>query len=74
MGMEAGDTEQWRFPNVKLSDYVKREIIATVVQIAVEFMFKSHIHILSGKLFKQKSGGLIGLRGTCAVPSLIMQV
>ena len=24
MGMEAGDTEQWRFPNVKLSDDVKR--------------------------------------------------
>ena len=43
MGFEAGDTEQWRFPRVKLSEEIKREIIATVIQIAVEFMFKSHI-------------------------------
>ena len=60
--------------NYYLSEDVKREIIATVVQIAVEFMFNSHIYTFGGKLFKQKSGGPIGLRGTCAVARLIMQV
>ena len=52
----------------------KKEIVATVVRIAVEFMFRSHIYTFAGKLYRQRAGGPIGLRGTCAVARLVMQL
>ena len=44
------------------------------MKIATEFMFKSHIYTFAGKMYKQKTGGPIGLRGTCAIARLVMQV
>ena len=52
----------------------KKELIATVVMISTEFMFRNHIYTFAGKLYKQSSGGPIGLRGTCAVARLVMQM
>ena len=37
-------------------------------------MSQSHIYTFSGKLYKQKAGGPIGLRGTCAIARLVMQM
>ena len=74
MGLDTGDSEQWRFPRVKLTEEEKKEIVATVMKIATEFMFKSHIYTFAGKMYKQKTGGPIGLRGTCAIARLVMQV
>ena len=42
--------------------------------IATKFMFKSHLYTFAGKLFKQEAGGPIGLRGTCAIARLVMQM
>ena len=45
-----------------------------MVRIATQFMFKSHVYTFAGKFYKQQSGGSIGLRGTCAIARLIMQM
>ena len=72
MGRERGDTEQWKFPGVKLSEEEKTEIVATVVSIATETLFKNHLYSFGGKFYRQSSGGPIGLRGTCAIARLVM--
>ena len=74
MGKERGDQEQWRFPKVKLSPEQKKEIVATVAMISTEFMFSSHLYTFAGKTFRQEYGGPIGLRGTCAIARLVMQM
>ena len=48
--------------------------MATVIQIATEAMFKHHYYGFAGKKFQQKEGGPIGLRGTCTIARLAMQV
>ena len=72
LGAGRGDQEQWRFPLVKLTEEEKRMIIAEVTKIITEAMFDTHIYTFGGKMFKQKKGGPIGLRGTCAIARLIM--
>ena len=72
LGQERGDTEQWRFPNVKLSEEDKKRIVAEVVKICTEMTFENHLYTFWGKIFKQRRGGPIGLRGTCAIARLVM--
>ena len=72
MGRERGDTEQWRFPSVTLTAREKLLVVAEVIKICTEEMFKNHLYTFGGKIFKQKKGGQIGLRGTCAIARLTM--
>ena len=37
-------------------------------------MFSTHIYTFGGKLYRQAKGGPIGLRGTCALARVIMNV
>ena len=69
-----GDQEQWCFPRVILKEWEKKQIIASVIRVATETMLKKHFYSFGGKTFHQKGGGPIGLRGTCAVARLIMQI
>ena len=73
-GALRGDQEQWIFPRVELTKDEKKWLIATVVQLATEAMFKHHYYIFGGNKFQQKVGGPIGLRGTCSISRLVMQV
>ena len=73
-GGERGDTEQWIFRNVKLTKHEKRLLVGTVVKIATEAMFKNHYYGFGGKIFHQREGGPIDLRGTCSIARLVMQV
>ena len=73
-GKEPGDQEQWIFPRVTLTDAEKREIIAEVVAIATKAMFQQHFYKFGGKVFHQTQGGPIGLRGTCAVARVVLQL
>ena len=72
MGRESHDQEQWRFPDVILSEDQKREIIATVVEIATGVFFDTHCYTFGGKRFLQSKGGPIGMRATCAIARLVM--
>ena len=69
-----GDTEQWIFPQVKLSQEERKEIISEVIGIATKAMFENHFYNFGGKVFHQEQGGPIGLRGTCAVARIVMQL
>ena len=69
-----GDQEQWCFPRVRLRVNEKRLLVATVVSIATQAMFKHHFYGFANKKFQQKEGGPIGLRGTCTIARLCMQV
>ena len=72
LGQERGDTDQWLFPSIKLTEEEKKLIIAEVVKICTEIMFENHLYTFGGKVFRQKRGGPIGLRGTCAIARLVM--
>ena len=74
MGRERGDQEQWVFPTVKLTEEEKGLLIGNVVRIAIKAMFSRHYYSFGGKMFSQRRGGPIGLRGTCAVARFIMQI
>ena len=52
----------------------KRLLVATVLEIATEAMFSHHYYGFGGRMFRQMEGGPIGLRGTCTLARLIMQV
>ena len=73
-GKARGDTEQWIFPQVKLEEWEKRELVAVVVEILTEALFSKHYYTFGGKFFHQRGGGPIGLRGTCAIARVVMQM
>ena len=73
-GAERGDQEQWVFPRVRLRHDEKRLLIATVLEIATEAMFTHHYYVFGGRNFRQMEGGPIGLRGTCTLARLVMQI
>ena len=55
-----------------MSKLEKRKILATVIKIAVETMFNTHIYCFDSTYYLQMKGGPIGLRATCAVARLAM--
>ena len=73
-GKTRGDTEQWVFPHVVLEEGEKKLLVGTVLQIMVRALFSTHHYSFGGKIYHQRGGGPIGLRGTAAVARLIMQV
>ena len=60
--------------DIILEDGEKKQILAEVIKFAVLAMFKKHFYSFGGKKYNQKGGGPIGLRGTCAVARIIMQL
>ena len=74
MGEVVGATEQWIFPEVTLTEDEKRRILATCTRLLVEILFKNHIYSFGGKWYRQGTGGPIGLRGTCAVARVLMNM
>ena len=73
-GPIVGDQEQWVFPRVTLTPEDKLEIVGTVLSIATTSMFHHHYYSFGGKMYRQDGGGPIGLRGTCAIARLMMQI
>ena len=73
-GSARGDQEQWCFPEVKLESWEKKLIIAEVVSLATKAMFSHHFYKFGGDTYHQAQGGPIGLRGTCAIAKLVMQL
>ena len=62
------------FPDIELKDWERREILAEVIGLAVQAMFENHFYEFGGKKFHQAQGGPIGLRGTCAIARVILQL
>ena len=45
-----------------------------MIEIATEAMFQHHYYTFGEKQFQQMKGGPIGLRGTCTIARLVMQI
>ena len=54
-----GEQEQWEFPRVILEEWGKAEIIASVIRIATEAMFKKHFYSFSYKFQINKMQGYL---------------
>ena len=72
MGPNRGDQEQWVWHQVTLTPEEKKMIVAEVMKITTEVMFSTHLYTFGGKVHRQRKGGPIGLRGTCAIARLVM--
>ena len=66
--------ENWIFPVADLTDLEEKMIMATVIKIGVIVMMNSHVYEFNGDIFLQRAGGPIGLRSTCAVARVMMNV
>ena len=74
-GKECGDQEQWIFAeNLIITAEEREELIATVVSIATQELFRHHYYSFGGAVYHQEGGGPIGLRATCAVARVVMQM
>ena len=72
MGPDANDEVQWIFPRVELTAMDKREVMAELVSLGVEVLFSTHVYTFGGKFYKQREGGPIGLRSTCALARVVI--
>jgi hypothetical protein len=72
LGAEADDEKQWKFPGVELTAIEKKMIMSEVLRLSIELMFSTHIYSFGGKSYKQREGGPIGLRSTCALSRVVM--
>ena len=72
MGPNVDDESQWDFPDIELTEAEKRLLLATVVEIGVKTVFRTHLYQFGGKIYHQQSGGPIGLRATGAIARIVM--
>ena len=68
------DQEQWIYGDVVIEEWEKKQIVAEVVSLATRAMFRNHFYKFGGKMYHQRQGGPIGLRGTCAIARMAMQL
>ena len=73
-GKLKGDQEQWEFRDVILTKDEKKQVVAEVVSLATRAMFRNHFYKFGGRIYHQAQGGPIGLRGTCVVARMVMQL
>ena len=57
-----------------MGDWERKEIVAEVVALATKAMFRNHFYQFGGDTFHQRQGGPIGLRGTCAIARVVMNL
>ena len=73
LGAVSDDEIQWEFRGeVHLTKQMKNTVMAEVLRLSVEFMYDTHIYTFGGRCYKQKEGGPIGLRSTCALARVVM--
>ena len=52
----------------------KKEIVARVLEMAAIATMSMHVYSFEDKLFIQRSGGPIGMRGTASLDNLLMKI
>ena len=72
LGAEVNDEKQWQFPQPELTKEMKKLVMSEVMRLSIELMFSTHIYSFGGRTYKQKEGGPIGLRSTCALSRVVM--
>ena len=64
--------DEWDLDDIKFTDSNKREMVATMVQIAVLTLTSTTCYTFNGKIFQQISGLGIGLRASAALARIVM--
>ena len=66
------EVDSWDFTGIKLDDHLKKKMIAICLQLMVLLLTSTTCYKFGGRLFRQKSGLGIGLRGSAALARLVM--
>ena len=66
--------DHWYFPAVEMTKLEETTMVGIATQIGVLTMMNTHQYSFNGKTYLQQAGGPIGLRGTCAVARVVMNV
>ena len=66
------DMQNWEFSHVKLTDDLRVELLATMVQIMVLVLTGTTCYKFAGKIYRQVGGLGIGLRGSAALARIAM--
>ena len=69
---EKVDRWQWAKPIEAYTNHEKKKIMGKITQIMVRATFSTHHYKWNGRIFKQMSGGPIGLRATGSVAKCTM--
>ena len=64
--------EGWSIFKKEMSDGVKREIFARVVQVCSIILMTTHAYQFGGKIFRQRQGAPIGIRASAVLAELCM--
>ena len=72
MGFASDDEIRWKFPETEITEKEKVNLIAAALEIGVKTSFQRHLYQFNGKVYRQTSGGPIGLRITMAAARIVM--
>ena len=68
------DLNYWEFNEQRLDDVIKKEIMARVIQVCVLVLMSTHSYTFAGKIYKQRRGAPIGLRGSACLARILMSI
>ena len=66
------DMSQWDFSHIVLDGNLKRKLIGLTLQLMVLLTTRTTCYKFGGRVYRQKSGQGIGLRGSAALARLVM--
>ena len=66
------DLDCWDFGHIDLNEKLKRELVATMIQLMVLLLTSTTCYKFGGRLYKQVSGLGIGLRASAAIARVAM--
>ena len=64
--------ENWDFTRVQMNQTQKKKMLATLIQIMIILMMKTTCYRFGGRIYRQRNGLGIGLRGSAALARLVM--
>ena len=74
MAAESHHEEHWIFPSEKPTRQELKMLFAKCLEIATLTLFTTHLYQFNAIIHKQKSGAPIGLRISCAVAKIVMNM
>ena len=64
----------WNYPKLDFSDQDKKILFAKALEVGTFKLFSLHVYQFGSRIFKQRKGGLTGVRGTMAASRVVMGI
>ena len=74
MSAKPRNDENWIYPAKEMTELEERLVVAISVQIGILTMMSTQRYSFNGDTYLKKSGGPIGIRATCAVARVVMNM